>query len=174
MVLLVGYTYADLTTRRLTPRRQVVLHVALLALSLLVLPITPDAACKPQGDENPSWRILELLALTIGLPYSLLSTTRPLLQVWFTRRFEHAVSYRLFALSNLASLLALLAYPVMIEPWVSTGTQSIVWSWFYALFVLSCGYAAITSARNEATITAPWQATAASGEPAPRGVHSVF
>ena len=170
MVLLVGYTYADLTTRRLTPRRQVVLHVTLLALSLLVLPITPDAAWKPQGDENPSWRILGLLALTIGLPYFLLSTTSPLLQVWFTRRFEHAVPYRLFALSNLASLLALLAYPVMIEPWVSTGTQSIVWSWFYALFVLSCGYAAIASAGSEATIFAPGQAAAASGEAAPRGV----
>ena len=169
MVLLVGYTYADLTTRRLTPRRQVVLHVTLLALSLLVLPITPDAAWKPQGDENPSWRILGLLALTIGLPYFLLSTTSPLLQVWFTRRFEHAVPYRLFALSNLASLLALLAYPVMIEPWVSTGTQSIVWSWFYALFVLSCGYAAIASARSEATIRSG-QAAAASGEAAPRGV----
>ena len=91
---------------------------------------------------------LGLLALTIGLPYFLLSTTSPLLQAWFARRFHHAIPYRLFALSNLASLLALLAYPVLIEPWVSTLTQSISWSVFYALFALLCGYAAIASARS--------------------------
>ena len=160
MVLLVGYAYADFTTRRLTPRRQVVLHVVLLVVSLLVLPITPDAAWKPQGEENPSWRIIGLLTLTIGLPYFILSTTSPLLQAWFARRFQHAIPYRLFALSNLASLLALLAYPVMVEPWVSTVTQSWVWSACYALFVVLCGYAAIASARAEAiaAVTTPTEA----------------
>ena len=83
--------------------------VALLAISLLVLPITPDVAWKPSGEENPSWRIPGLLTLTIGLPYFILSTTSPLLQSWFARSFHHAIPYRLFALSNLASLLALLA-----------------------------------------------------------------
>src|SRR5687767_12889898 len=61
MTLLVGYGYADLLTRKLAPRRQMSLHIALLALSLLALPIIPDAAWKPVGDENPSWRILGLL-----------------------------------------------------------------------------------------------------------------
>ncbi len=153
MVLLVGYAYADYTTRRLTPKRQAILHVALLVLSLVVLPITPDVAWKPQGEENPSWRILGLLTLTIGLPYFILSTTSPLLQAWFARRF-HVVPYRLFALSNLASLLALLAYPVMVEPWVSTLTQSIAWSVCYALFVALCAYAAISSARADAAVAA--------------------
>ncbi len=152
MVLLIGYAYADFTTRRLTPKRQAILHVTLLVLSLLMLPITPDVAWKPQGEENPSWRILGLLALTIGLPYFILSTTSPLLQAWFARRF-HVVPYRLFALSNLASLLALLAYPVMVEPWVTTHTQSIAWSVCYALFVLLCAYSAISSARADATAT---------------------
>ena len=101
MALLAGYAYADFTTRHLTHRRQVILHVALLAISLLVLPITPDAAWKPSGEENPSWRILGLLTLTIGLPYFILSTTSPLLQSWFARSFHHAIPYRLFALSNL-------------------------------------------------------------------------
>jgi hypothetical protein len=73
---------------------------------------------------EPKLAYFRVLALTIGLPYFLLSTTSPLLQAWFARRFDHAIPYRLFALSNLASLLALLAYPVMIEPWVSTVTQS--------------------------------------------------
>jgi len=147
MTLLVGYAYADLTTRKLAPRRQAMLHAALLGLSLLALPIMPDPSWKPVGGENPSWRILGLLALTIGLPYFLLSTTSPLLQAWFARRFDHAIPYRLFALSNLASLLALLAYPVMIEPWVSTGTQSVAWSVCYGLFALLCGYAAVTGVR---------------------------
>lgn len=149
MTLLVGYAYADLTTRKLAPRRQAMLHVALLWLSLLALPIVPGPSWKPDGGENPSWRILGLLALTIGLPYFLLSTTSPLLQAWFARRFDHAIPYRLFALSNLASLLALLAYPVMIEPWVSTGTQSIAWSVGYGLFALLCGYAAVAGVRAQ-------------------------
>ncbi|MBI4192266.1 MAG: fused MFS/spermidine synthase [Betaproteobacteria bacterium] len=166
MTLLIGYAYADLTTRKLAPRRQIILHVTLLVLSLLVLPIVSDTAWKPVGDENPSWRILGLLALTIGLPYFLLSTTSPLLQAWFARRFHHAIPYRLFALSNLASLLALLAYPVMIEPWISTVTQSVAWSIFYGLFVLLCGYAAIASARSDATVAVPEQ-IAATSEPPP-------
>jgi hypothetical protein len=167
MTLLVGYAYADLTTRKLAPRRQAIVHVALLALSLLVLPITPDLSWKPVGDENPSWRILGLLALTIGLPYFMLSTTSPLLQAWFARRFHHAIPYRLFALSNLASLLALLAYPVMIEPWTSTLAQSNCWSVFYGLFVLLCGYAAIASARGGAIVTAATEQAAATTEPPP-------
>ncbi len=154
MTLLIGYAYADLTTRKLAPKRQISLHVVLLALSLVMLPITPDAAWKPAGDENPSWRILGLLCLTIGLPYFVLSSTSPLLQAWFARRFHHAIPYRLFALSNLASLLALLAYPVAIEPWVSTFAQSIAWSVLYALFALFCGYAAFASRGGDATAAA--------------------
>lgn len=154
VTLLVGYAYADLSTRRLAPRRQATLHVALLALSLLALPVMPDASWKPVGNENPSWRILGLLALTVGLPYFLLSTTSPLLQAWFARRFDHAIPYRLFALSNLASLLALLAYPVMIEPWVSTRTQSVAWSAGYGLFALLCGYAAMSGVRGKAAASA--------------------
>jgi hypothetical protein len=176
MVLLVGYAYADLTTRRLTPKRQVVLHIVLLVLSLLVLPIMPDPSWKPVGEENPSWRILGLLALTIGLPYFLLSTTSPLLQAWFARRFHHAIPYRLFALSNLASLLALLAYPAAIEPWVSTVTQSVSWSVFYALFVLLCSCAAVASARGAATVAAATseQAAAVVTEAPPNGAQQLI
>ncbi len=148
MALLLGYAYADWTTRRLTHRRQVILHIALLALSLLLLPIIPDAAWKPAGNEDPAWRILGLLAITIGLPYFLLSTTSPLMQAWFAWRFHHAAPYRLFALSNLASLLALLAYPVAVEPWVTTATQSLSWSVIYGVFALLCIATAIASIRN--------------------------
>lgn len=151
LALLAGYAYADWTTRRFTPRRQAMLHGGLLAASLLLLPIIPSAAWKPTGAENPSWLILGLLAVTIGLPYVLLSTTTPLVQAWFARRHHHAMPYRLFALSNLASLLALLAYPFTIEPWLTTRTQSLVWSALYAAFVALCGWAAADSVRAETT-----------------------
>src|SRR4029453_15939673 len=77
--LLAGYAYADLT-QRLGLKRQTWLHLALLAVSLLTLPILAREAGKPQGDEAPILRILLLLTVTIGLPYFLLSTTTPLLQ----------------------------------------------------------------------------------------------
>jgi len=114
-VLLAGYAYADWTTR-LGPRRQALAHVVLLAGSLAFLPILASSGWKPQGNEQPITRILLLLAATIGLPYFLLSTTTPLLQAWYWRRFQSAVPYRLFALSNLASLLALLGFPLLLEP----------------------------------------------------------
>ncbi len=108
--------------------------MALLVLSLAVLPIIPGAFWKPTGQENPIWLILGLLAATIGLPYFVLSTTSPLIQAWFARTFPGRSPYRLFALSNLASMLALLGYPFLLEPWIATRTQA--WGW-------SAGYAAL-------------------------------
>jgi SAM-dependent methyltransferase len=133
--LLGGYAYADVVARRLAPRRQALLHVALLAASLAVLPIIPAASWKPHGGDDPIDGILGLLVVTLGLPYFLLSTTSPLLQAWFAQRYPDRNPYRLFALSNLASLLALLSYPFVIEPAVATRTQAIAWSIGYALFV---------------------------------------
>ncbi|MGH8850232.1 MAG: hypothetical protein ACREYD_04480, partial [Casimicrobiaceae bacterium] len=124
LVLLLGYAYADAVVRRLPARLQSRLHFALLALSCLLLPIVPAAHWKPLGSENPALLILGLLAATVGLPYFLLSTTSPLLQAWFARRFPGRSPYRLFALSNLASMLALAGYPFALEPWVTTRVQS--------------------------------------------------
>ena len=136
-VLLAGYAYADWTTR-LGPRRQAILHVALLVLSLACLPILASSGWKPQGDEEPILRILLLLGATIGLPYFLLSTTTPLLQAWYWRRFRTVVPYRLFALSNLASLLALLGFPVLLEPAFDLTTLGWTWSFLFAGFALLC------------------------------------
>ena len=146
-LLLFGYAYADWTTRYLKPRLQVTLHVVLLVASLISLPIIPDAVWKPAGDEDPVLRILGLLAATIGLPYFLLSTTGPLVQAWFARSFPSGTVYRLFALSNFASLLALVAYPPLIEPWTPTRSQSLVWSGGYVLFVALCAAAGFFSLR---------------------------
>jgi SAM-dependent methyltransferase len=155
-VLLFGYAYSDWTTRLLAPRRQAWLHIALLALSVLILPIIPDARWKPGADGGePTLMILGLLGATIGLPYFLLSTTSPLVQAWFWQRFRHAAPYRLFALSNLASLLALLSYPVLVEPFVPLVAQSWAWSSAYAVFVLLCGATAFLSTRGPVAAPAP-------------------
>ena len=148
-LLLFGYTYADWTTRRMKPGRQAALHVALLLVSVVSLPIIADAAWKPTGEEEPTMRILGLLGATIGLPYFLLSTTGPLVQAWFARSFPAGTVYRLFALSNFASLLALVSYPFLVEPWISTVNQSYGWSAGYALFVALCTASAIYSLRSQ-------------------------
>ena len=90
---------------------------------LWLLPITPSEAWKPDGAENPTLRILGLLTASIGLPYFVLSTTGPLVQAWFAREQTGLVPYRLFALSNLGSMLALLAYPLAVEPLVSASLK---------------------------------------------------
>jgi hypothetical protein len=136
-VLLAGYAYADWTTR-LGARRQALIHVLLLAASLATLPIIASSGWKPQGGEQPIARILLLLVATIGLPYFLLSTTTPLLQSWYWRRFHAAVPYRLFALSNFASLLALLGFPLLFEPAFDLKQLGWGWSFLFAAFALLC------------------------------------
>src|SRR5216117_3633777 len=156
-MLLLGYAYSDAVTRRLSSRGQARLHIALLALSCALLPIVPGAQWKPLGSENPSLLILGLLAATIGLPYFLLSTTSPLVQAWFARSFPGRSPYRLFALSNLASMLALLGYPFLLESWVATRTQSYGWSGAYVAFALltaASGWYSL-SARPARTAVAP-------------------
>jgi hypothetical protein len=136
-ILLAGYAYADLTLR-LGTRRQAILHIGLLALSLATLPILASTGWKPQGDEEPITRILLLLVATIGLPYFLLSTTTPLLQHWYWRRFQSAVPYRLFALSNFASLVALLGFPLLFEPAFDLTQLGWGWSFVFVGFAFLC------------------------------------
>ena len=136
--LLAGYLYAHFSTRYLKPRQQALLHIALLALSIALLPILPSPDWKPAHPGDPSGRILLLLTATIGLPYILLSTTSPLLQAWYVAAKPGALPYRLFALSNLGSLLALFSFPLVVEPLATTHTQAYGWSGIYVLFVVLC------------------------------------
>ena len=149
VLLLAGYTYAHVITRRFSLRRQSRLHIALLLASLLFLPIIPSAALKPTADADAALRILVLLAATIGLPYFLLSTTGPLLQKWVAPHFPEKSVYRLFALSNFGSLIGLLAFPFAVEPFATSTTQSMVWSAAYALFVGVCSWSAWRVGRRE-------------------------
>ena len=140
--LLLGYLYADSTIRRLSPRRQTVLHLSLLVVSLLWLPIAPQIFWRSHVTVDPAWRILGLLTFSIGLPFLVLSSTSPLLQTWYARRASGRSPYHLFALSNLASLLALLSFPFLIEPRLSSRHQAALWSIGYGMFVLCCALCA--------------------------------
>ena len=170
-VLLLGYAYSHWITTKVASPRQNAIHIALLVASLAFLPILPAEAWKPAGDENPVVRILLLLFATIGLPYFLLSTTSPLIQAWFAREFPGSSPYRLFALSNLASMLALLGYPFLFEPWLASPPQSWAWSGGAAFFVAVGAWLAWRS-RGLAPLerAAPTPAEAAEPTPASRSI----
>ena len=141
-MLLAGYAYAHwLGSRR--GHVQSWVHAALLAGSLAFLPIAPRAEIwKSSGAGDPSGRILLLLAVTIGGPYLLLSATTPLLQRWFHLVRPQEAPWRLYALSNLGSFLALFSYPFVLEPYFRLSTQTWVWSGFYMVFAALCGWVA--------------------------------
>jgi SAM-dependent methyltransferase len=150
MALLLGYLYAHALVRYLKPRTQMLVHAGLLLVSALALPIYPNASWKPLGGADPTLRILGLLAVTVGLPYFLLSTTGPLLQAWYARRFRGAMPYRLYALSNAGSMFALVSYPVLFEPVFTTHQQAGMWSAAYGVFVVLCAVTAIRSGNGAA------------------------
>lgn len=137
--LLFGYVYSHWIVKALSPFKQSVLHIVLLLISLSLLPLSASELWKPSGSEDPTLQILGLLFASIGLPYFVLSTTGPLIQAWFARERTGGVPYRLFALSNFGSMLALLAYPIAFEPVLPTKWQSYSWSALYVLFVTACG-----------------------------------
>jgi hypothetical protein len=165
--LLLGYFYADLSTRRLSPNRQSAAHLGLLLVSLLWLPIVPQIFWRSHEQVDPAWRILGLLTFSIGLPFVLLSATSPLLQSWYARRASGRSPYRLFALSNLASLLALLSFPFLIESHLSSHQQSTLWSALYALFAVCCSLSAWFNRGNATNAFAANEATAVAEEKTP-------
>jgi SAM-dependent methyltransferase len=161
MVLLLGYLYSHAVIRYLRPRLQMLVHASLLLLSALALPIYPSASWKPSGGASePTLQILGLLAVSIGLPYFLLSTTGPLLQAWYARRFRGAMPYRLYALSNAGSMFALISYPALFEPSFTTHQQSGMWSWSYGLFVAICALTAFKSSQAAHMVKPPAEGVA--------------
>ena len=145
LLLLAGYAYAHVSIRFLKPRMQMLVHVALLVGSCALLPILPNPVWRPTQAGDPTARILLLLTATIGLPYFLLSSTSPLLQAWFVRRTGSGVPYRLFALSNFGSMLALVSFPFLVEPTLATRQQAFWWSGGYVVFALMCAFTAWVS-----------------------------
>ncbi|MCA9062684.1 MAG: fused MFS/spermidine synthase [Planctomycetaceae bacterium] len=140
--LFLGYTYAHVISSCLRPKWQLVIHVALIMGSLLLLPVTPEATWKPAGHEQPVTAILILLSACVGLPYFVLSSTGPLLQKWFSQTHPGYSAWRLYALSNVGSLLALLTFPFVVEPLWNSPTQTLMWSWGFVGFAVFCSICA--------------------------------
>jgi hypothetical protein len=147
-LLFCGYAYAHLTSRLLSGRGQALLHLGLIVAAVMMLPITPDAGWKPKPGMDPTWRILGLLAVSVGLPYFVLSATGPLGQAWFSRAYARRSPYRLYALSNFGSLAALLPFPVFFEPAFAADVQAWLWSASFVVFGLLCAGAAVWIWRN--------------------------
>jgi spermidine synthase len=147
LVLLAGYAYAHWLIRMVPPRWQGPIHLTVLGLALLTFPITPAGywninpsdLWKPPDGNYPAARILMLLAAKVAAPFFVASTTGPLVQAWFARLFPGRSPYRLYALSNVGSLAALLTYPVLIEPMWRVDTQGVIWSLGFLLFAALVG-----------------------------------
>ena len=147
LVLFAGYAYAHLLTK-LPERGQVLLHCALIVGAICTLPIEPSDAWKPSGDADPIRAILLLLAVKVGLPYFVLASTSPLIQVWHLRQTGGGNPWRLYALSNLGSLAALLTYPFLVEPRWDVSFQTWVWSGLFILVALLLMYHVSRDAKN--------------------------
>jgi SAM-dependent methyltransferase len=151
VLLLLGYVYAHACVRLRAPAQRFI-HIALLAIAAAALPLGANEAWKPVGGEDPTWRIFGLLASSVGLPYFVLSTTGPLVQTWYAGSHERAAPYRLFALSNLGSMLALLSYPLLVEPTLALSWQTRLWSAGFLVFALLC---AVLAWRSKGSDDAP-------------------
>ena len=150
-VLLLGYAYAHFLTRHCSPVAQLFIHGTLLFAALALLPIAlPENAAPWQAD--PFWWLIKSLCLMAGLPFFIVSTTGPLLQSWFSRLNNNAARdpYSLYAASNLGSLIALLGYPVFLEPWLRLRDQTQLWTGIYVVFVVLFAGCALMTRRAPA------------------------
>ncbi len=150
VLLFGGYAYAHFMVKLLPPKQQGRVHLAVLLAALamvgaaLVLFLTGwTDRLKPADSSYPIARIMLLLGWYVGLPYFMLSATGPLLQAWFARSFPGRSPYRLYALSNVGSLLALISYPFLVEPLLDTRQQFSIWVIGFVVFVVFCSYTAV-------------------------------
>lgn len=160
VALLLGYGYAHLSLRLLGPRRQPLVHAALLLATCVLLPIAIPAWSPPAGGSTAAW-VAAALAVAVGLPFVLLAATAPLLQGWFAR-LDHPRArdpYFLYRASNAGSLVGLLSYPVLVEPRLGLEGQALAWSAVYGVLVLLIGVCA----------TAAWRAPVGERRPVRRG-----
>jgi hypothetical protein len=153
--LLLGYAIAHASARFLKPRWQGVLHLLLAGGAVCFLPVIPADHWKPLPGSDPVWGILLLLPVTLGLPYLVLASTSPLLQNWFALTHPGRSPYRLFALSNAGSLLALISYPLLLEPLLSRHTQSWLWAGGFVLDALLLVGCVIVLWRSQSTAQPP-------------------
>jgi hypothetical protein len=151
IMLLLGYLYAHGLARYFRPKSQFFIQLVLLGIAALLLPILPGVSWKPTGTEGPLLRILILLTAVVGLPFFLLSSTSPLLSYWFARAFPRSSPYWLYALSNLGSMLGLLSYPTLVEPYLPIRAQAYGWSGAFLVYSAMCAFAS-----GKGTLSPQW------------------
>ncbi|HEX2926459.1 MAG TPA: hypothetical protein VHP38_09435 [Ruminiclostridium sp.] len=142
-----GYLYAHLLTSKASPRVQSVIHVILLsaAAALVLIRSVLPQGLKPLPAAIPVLHILFTLVVTIGLPYFILAATSPLLQFWFVRNNNGKEPYIFYSVSNIGSFLALISYPVIVEPFLALPVQSLIWSLCFTCFAAGCTIIALVS-----------------------------
>jgi hypothetical protein len=157
-VLLLGYGYGHGLAKRWSARNQRWLHLAMLMLVLAWLlaclaswkiPLLPGQPWKPHEADLPTLDVLILLAMSIGLPYLILSATSPLIQFWYNQAFPGRSPYRLYSLSNLGSMLGLLTYPILVEPVFGLSWQARLWTILFFLFAGFSAYCCLKSTRQQ-------------------------
>ena len=160
VLLFFGYSYAHLIHARLDIRKQLLVHMGLVVAAVIFGRVLAGPDWEPRGGEEPVSTILIILVASVGLPYFVLSATGPLLQAWFARSFPGGVPYRLYALSNIGSLLALLSYPLVFERWLDLRQQAWLWSCGFGAYAVLCGIAAVAvwrdPHRRQASPELPW------------------
>jgi len=142
-VLLLGYLYAHFITKYFSNKKQIFIHSAFLIGSIAFLPILPSSAWKPETSDIPELQILLMLFASIGLPILILSATSPLIQSWISKINQKKSPYKLYALSNAGSLIALISFPFLFEPLLPISTQATVWLGIFIAFILFCFVSAI-------------------------------
>ena len=157
--LLAGYGYAHLLQRLRSLKAQMAVHIAVLALAALTLPLRISEVFGPPSIDDPAFWLLGVLLVSVGPAFAALSATAPLLQAWYARLAPAAAGggdpYRLYAASNLGSLLALLAYPVLVEPLMRLKLQAAAWTAGYGAFVVVVLALAALSRRAKAQDSPP-------------------
>lgn len=165
IALLAGYAYAHLLQRLQSVRRQVGAHLIVLALAGVALPLRIAGALGEPPSDAPALWLVGVLALSIGAPFAALSATAPLVQAWHARTQRHDGApepYALYVASNIGSLVALIAYPVLVEPNLTLATQRVGWTGGYAAFVLLAAILGVTVWRTARAAPAPTAARSSS------------
>jgi len=150
IALLAGYGYAHALQRIPSVRTQAIVHLAAVALAALALPLRIHEVLGPPSSDHPVLWLLGVLLASIGAPFAVLSATAPLVQAWHARTVAAEVGkepYVLYAASNLGSLIALLAYPIVVEPTITLKAQTLGWSLGYGVFGLLLAGLAVVCAR---------------------------
>ena len=165
-LLCLGYLYAHALAALPSRKTQARIHVVLLVLAaLLASRVLPGTDLRPESPDSPVFQVLLILGASVGLPYFCLATTGPLVQHWFTSTAHSSSVFRLYALSNVGSFLALLSFPYVLEPWLEQQEMGRLWTAGFWVFALLCLPVALGAWQNNSPVGAA-PSEAADGVPA--------